>query len=423
MVRLAILAVLLCLTVWEWRTGPRKAVYWLSLFSLFLFFSFRYGQGTDYLTYLSIYANVSPLYTFPNYLAFQYNKIEVGFFYLMSFFRMFGTHYSIFIAIITLFSLTCIHRFISRFASQLPMFALTLFFAIYSITYMESGIRQLISISIALGWVYIDWMNGKRLRAVAGIVIAMSMHTSAALLFLLPVMFWNPRRLFILEWKRRTTALVFALMLGAALIINFVDFTPIINLLPASVSYTIRSYYTENNQVSLLALGNRTLFMAIVFVLAWKSRGQLTNREKFLFNLYCVGYALYVLFMPFDLIASRINVYFRVVDICLLPLLFYKNRELIKRTYVGLPVLLMLVSFLYVKDISAIMDFAQYYNSNPLQYPYITIFNQDELLKSKYVNVKNANAMNAYHISGATWDEYYETLQRKPSSRSIIVPY
>ena len=88
MVRLAILLVLLCLTLWEWIAGPRKAVYWLAMASLFVFFSLRYGQGTDYITYMSIYANVQPLHTLPNYFAYRYDTIEIGFYYLMSFFRM-----------------------------------------------------------------------------------------------------------------------------------------------------------------------------------------------------------------------------------------------------------------------------------------------------------------------------------------------
>ena len=56
MVRLTILAVLLFLTVWEWRRGTNKFVYLITLTGLFAFFSLRYGQGTDYLTYLSIYS-------------------------------------------------------------------------------------------------------------------------------------------------------------------------------------------------------------------------------------------------------------------------------------------------------------------------------------------------------------------------------
>ncbi|MCL1964121.1 MAG: EpsG family protein [Firmicutes bacterium] len=422
MVRLAILLVLLCLTAWEWRAGVRKSLYWLAMAGLFIFFSLRYGQGTDYLTYLSIYANVPPLTQFPNYFAFQYNKIEIGFFYLMSAFRMLGAHYVLFISIVTFFSFVCLHRFIKRFCG-LPMFALTLFFAVYSLTYVESAIRQLLALGIMLGFVYPDWTDGRRLRPTVLVLLASLLHNSAIVLLLLPILFRTPRPLYVIQWRMRKTVLLAVLLCIATAVVNFVDLTRLIAWLPARLEYTILSYYAESGRPSLLALLNRTLFMAVIFTLAWHSRERLSAQDKFLFNLYCVGYAFYMLFMSFDLIASRVNVYFRVVEVALLPLLFHKNRDLIKRTLVAMPVTLALLSFLYVKDMAAIMNFAEYYESSPLRYPYITVFNVDDLLDNKFVNVKNAAAMNAYRVGGSSWDEYYNAMQRKPSVRSPIVPY
>lgn len=422
MVRLAILLVLLCLTFWEWRGGERKPVYWLALIGLYIFFTLRYGQGTDYLTYMSIYANVPPLQTLPWFGAYQYNRIEFGFFYLISFFRMLGVHYVLFVAIITAFAFFCINRFINRF-SPLPIFALTFFFAVYSLTYVESALRQMLSISIALGWVFIDWADGKRIRAIIGILIASTFHTSALVLLVLPILFWNPRPLYIIEWKLKTTGIVIGALLLVTAVINFVDLTPIFSRLPTYLSFTILSYYDFAASPSLMALANRALFMAIVFFLTWRQKDDMAPREKLLFNLYCVGFALYIVLMSSDELASRVNIYFRIIDFCLIPLLMYKNRDLVKKAVVGMPVMLMLLSFLYVKDITAIMGFAQYYNSNPLQYPYITVFNTDAVFDQKFVNVKNANAMNAYQAGGQSWDDYYQSLLRKPNVRSPIVPY
>jgi hypothetical protein len=422
MVRLAILLVLLCLAVWEWRGGVRKAPYWLALLGLFVIFSLRYGQGTDYLTYLSIYANVPPLQTLPNYAAFLYNKVEPGFFYLMSLFRMFGLHYAVFVAAATLFSLLCVHRFIQRFA-PLPMLGLLVFYAVYSLVYMESAIRQMLALAIALGFIFPLWANGRRFPAMILMAVGTMFHMATVVLFLLPVLFWQPRRLYLIEWKRKTLLLALAGLAAATVIINFIDLTPVIRLMPALIEYTILEYYVQSGMPSLLALGNRTLFMAIVLGLAWRARARLTAEQRWLVNLYCVGYGLYLLFMSFDLIASRTGVYFRILDVALLPLLLHMNRDLVKRSLVAMPVLLMLLSFLYVKDIAAVMDYAGYYSSNPVQYPYITVFNPDALLDNKFVNVKNANAMNAYQTGGFSWNEYYGGLMRKPSVRSPILPY
>lgn len=421
MVRLTILAVLLLLTAWEWRRGTNKFVYLISLTGLFIFFSLRYGQGTDYLTYLSIYANVQPLSAFPSYAAFQYNKIEVGFFYLMSFFRMLHAHYVVFVACVTLFSLLMIDRFLRRFTT-LPIFGLTCFFAVYSLVYMESGIRQLISLSIALGWVFPAWQQRRRISALAGIAVATLMHNSA-IVMLLVLLLRKENTIFFIDWKKKTIAIVLAIGAALVFVVNFVNLMPVISLLPARLEYTISSYYLENNHVSITALANRALFMAIVFFLALRAKNEMSLREKFLFNLYVLGFCVYVAFMSFDLIASRTNVYFRIVEIALIPALMVRNRDFVSRLRVAFPAMLLLISFLYVKDISAVMDYAEYYNSKPWEYPYITIFNSERLLDEKYVNIKNASAMNAYETGGLNWDEYYNSLLRKPSNRSRIVSY
>lgn len=422
MVRLAILAVMLCLSFLEWRRGRNKFVYLLTLTGLFAFFSLRYGQGTDYLTYLSIYANVQPLHTFPSYAAFQYNKVEIGFFYLMSFFRMFGLHYAVFIALVTLFALFCIHRFLSRYC-PLPMFGLTCFFAVYSLVYMESGIRQLIALCIALAWVFPAWQKRRRIRALLGVVAAGLVHNSAVVLLALPVFFWDDSRLFFVEWPKKISAIVLAAGVMLVALINFVNLEPVIRLLPARLEYTIMSYYGTSVGISLTALANRAVFMGIIFVLAVRARDSLSKGEKFLFNLYVTGFCLYLMFMSFDLIASRTNVYFRIVEIALIPALFVRNRDFIRRLRVAMPAMLLLISFLYVKDITAVMDYAEYYSDKPWEYPYITIFNSDRLLDEKYVNVKNANAMNAYETGGFSWNDYYGSLLRKPSASSRIVSY
>lgn len=421
MVRLTILAVLLLLTAWEWRRGTNKFVYLISLTGLFIFFSLRYGQGTDYLTYLSIYANVQPLSAFPSYAAFQYNKIEVGFFYLMSFFRMLHAHYVVFVACVTLFSLLMIDRFLRRFTT-LPIFGLTCFFAVYSLVYMESGIRQLISLSLALGWVFPAWQQRRRISALSGIAVATLMHNSA-IVMLLVLLLRKENTIFFIDWKKKTIAIVLAIGAALVFVVNFVNLMPVISLLPARLEYTISSYYLENNHVSITALANRTLFMAIVFFLALRAKNEMSLREKFLFNLYVLGFCVYVAFMSFDLIASRTNVYFRIVEIALIPALMVRNRDFVSRLRVAFPAMLLLISFLYVKDISAVMDYAEYYNSKPWEYPYITIFNSERLLDEKYVNIKNASAMNAYETGGLSWDEYYNSLLRKPSNRSRIVSY
>jgi hypothetical protein len=235
MVRLAVLGVLLAFSVWEWLKGPNKPLYVIALFGLFVFFSLRYGQGTDYLNYLSIYSTVGPLQSLPNYFDYNYNKVEIGYFYLVSFFKMFGMHFSVFIAIVTGGSLLLIDRFVRRF-SPLPIFSLAVFYAVYSITYMESGLRQLIALCVVVGWAMPDWLQGRRVSAVIGILLASTIHSSALVMLILIIFFRKDNSLSKNAWpftwtrKQLSTAAIITALVGAVL--ATVNFTSVIALLP-----------------------------------------------------------------------------------------------------------------------------------------------------------------------------------------------
>jgi len=425
MVRLIVLAVLLAMSVWEWFRGLNKALYVTALLGLFVFFTLRYGQGTDYLNYLSIYATIRPLNQMPSFFGYQFNKVEIGYFYLCSFFRMVGFPFTAFIGVVTLSSLLLLDRFIRRY-SPLPTLSLTLFYAVYSLTYMESGIRQMLAIAIALGWVLVDWPKGRRVSAILGVLLAATLHMSVLLLLCLPVLFWSgEKNLFTL--KTRSLAILGALVVAAAAVINFAPLGGLIARVPGSIGSVLNYYYTTAKSFAPLALVNRTLFMALACALAWRAKARLSAIERFLMRLYILGFAVYLLTMSVDVIASRTNVYFRVLEIALLPALLYRNRDmagsLSKWASPLLAVCLAAVSFLYVKDMKAIMGFSGYYSDNVLQYPYVTLFEPTKLLSERYIPVKYEPYMNQAAYGQFDFDEYYRLVQRKPQVSSPWLPY
>lgn len=422
MVRLAILLILLLMTVWEWRRGSNKHLYWAGMAGLFLFFSLRYGQGTDYLNYLSIYATIKPLQMLPNYFEYSFNKVEIGFFYLISFFRMLHMPFTWFIVLVTGSSLLLIDRFIRRF-SPLPVFSLFFFFAVYSLTYMESGIRQLMSISLVLGWVLVDWTQGHRWRALIGIALASLLHTSALALLVLPLLFYKERDQWPFSWSLRRLVLLFGGLIAVMLAVNYVNLEPVLRLLPGSVGPTLVYYYLTTKSFSPMALANRLLFVVLSLALAWRVRDQMSQKERFLFKLYIVGFCIYLLLMSVDLVASRMNVYFRIVEIALLPALLYRNRDFAKRLVPVVAALLVLVCGIYVKDMRAIMGFSLYYESNPLKYPYVTVMSPETLLDVRYIPIKYEPYMNQAAYGQFDFDNYYRKVQRKPSLSSPVVPY
>jgi hypothetical protein len=374
------------------------------------------------LNYLSIYATVPLLQNLPSYFAYKFNKVEVGFFYLVSLFRMTGLHFNVFIGVVTGVSLLLVDRFIRRF-SPLPLFSLAFFFAVYSLTYMESGIRQLLAICIGLGWVLHDWARGRRWSAMVGVLVAASMHSSALLLFVLPILFRNEKDTWPFSWSLGQLGALLGGVLAVSAALLFVNLQPILERIPSAIGPTLVYYYMTTRSFSLLALLNRLLFAALAVGLAWRARERLSMRERLLLKLYLLGLMVYLLCMSVDLIASRTNVYFRVVEFALLPALLYHNRDARKWVSSAAAVLVALLAFIYVKDMRAIMGFSQYYETDVLSYPYVTVFDPAQLLDVRYIPVKYEPYMNQAAYGQFDFEEYYRQVPRKPSLTSPVLPY
>ncbi|MEG0767661.1 MAG: EpsG family protein, partial [Clostridia bacterium] len=192
---------------------------------------------------------------------------------------------------------------------------------------------------------------------------------------------------------------------------------------PEKLSGTLTYYYVTTKAFSPLALANRLLFAVLLCALAYRVRDTLDNRERLLLKLYGVGFCIYLLFMSIDVIASRTNVYFRILEVALLPTLLYRNRNIGRRIVPVLASVLLLISLIYVKDIRAVMGFSEYYSHNPLQYPYITVFAPDMLMNERYIAIKFEPYMNEAHYDRFDFDEYYRRVLRKPNLTGPALPY
>ncbi|HML45776.1 MAG TPA: EpsG family protein, partial [Clostridia bacterium] len=290
-------------------------------------------------------------------------------------------------------------------------------------TYMESGIRQLLSISLVLGWVLVDWTQGHRWRALIGIAAAALLHTSALALLVLPLLFYKERNQWPFSWSLPRLTALFGGLIVVMLALNYINLEPVLRLLPGSVGPTLTYYYLTTKSFSPMALANRLVFIVLSVALAWRVREQMSQKERFLFKLYIVGFCIYLLLMSVDLVASRMNVYFRIVEFALLPALLYRNRDLAKRLVPVVAALLVLVCGIYVKDMRAIMGFSLYYENNPIKYPYVTVLNPEALLDVRYIPIKYEPYMNQAAYGQFDFDNYYRKVQRKPSLSSPVVPY
>lgn len=112
------------------------------------------------------------------------------------------------------------------------------------------------------------------------------------------------------------------------------------------------SFYSESDISLLGTLARLTFFLPILYYVS-KIK---SNDPKFLVikNLYLWGTIIYVTFFSLSFIASRLNVYTRILEVVLLPgFCMYFHRKSLRLFFFTL--ILVLLSYLYVKNINMLI--------------------------------------------------------------------
>lgn len=392
--RLMILALLLAGSVAEYYKW-RPARYALGAYAvLAAFWGMRFGQGTDYFAYFYFYTQRSPGY------GPHVEKIDAGFSALMELCQRLGLSYYAFIFLIAALCTWLIYRFVRRFSPFMRLLPLFLFYAIYALPYMESGIRQCISMALFLGIILDCKWKGRYICAVLTTVVAITIHASASILLI--VLFLprhrEPYERFFSKWG--IASLVGFTVL--CVLLNAVPPSVLLAMLPDSLSARLMPYVAASS-FNILALLNRALFMGIIYFLGWKKRHILDGRTYFLLVIYTLSALIYVLFMRYA-IMSRATAYSRIVEIGLIPTLLYYNKGLRpKATRAGICAIALFACFLFWKDEQASQLQGYYFRTDGVSYPYITIWNKPALLEH------NSGAL--YRIYSKTFDPHGKLLK------------
>ena len=92
-----------------------------------------------------------------------------------------------------------------------------------------------------------------------------------------------------------------------------------------------------------------------------------------------------MVFLSNHLLAARGTVYFKALELFIIPNLLYENNNLFDKAKIYLLVC-MLIMFLTLKGISSFLVDGQYYTDNIFDYHYVSIFNSDDIHKYRSSN-------------------------------------
>lgn len=354
---LIVFIMLLAFAIYEYRQKhTQKTLYWIAFFVLTAMLVFRYGQGTDYFGYYYNFLNTPTIWQLPELLSSGIHG-EPGWLFISAIFRGFGIPFQFLVALSSLLTMYCLHRFLSRHSTMMTLSLLLAYPTIY-LTYAMSAIRQVLVLAVFLGFL-LDWLYEKKYVRYIAVTLVCALFHSSALVFL---MLFGVR-LITLDTKKALIAMAVSIVAG------FVS-----NKLLAMISSAIATYADAG--ISIVAVGERALSTAAIL---YVFHDVLENKESpkdrkllYLLQVYLYGGILYCLLLWSSLLASRFGMYFKAVEIVLFAI---AASDRSRRGKVVAAYLLVLVMIMYFKNIPNYISQGKYYASvNTWNFPYISVF-------------------------------------------------
>lgn len=347
----------------------------------------RYGQGTDYFSYMFQYYSTPPLTAVTSIFDINTHG-EIGFKLLSSLFRTFHISFAIFIGFIGIITMILIYKFIKEF-SRMPITSLTLFYVLYYLVYILSGVRQGLALAVFVGIGLPYLRKEKYLTYTIVILLAATMHASVIITLLI-----IPIKKFEISYKYYGILL----LIGLIMILTNTD-TRLITILPEFLSSKIIHYW--DNSIPIFALTNRLVMLIIILYFSYELNDN--NELKLYKNIYIIGCILFLFTIKSVTISSRISIYMKFLDIIIIPnIIFMLQNTNQKFKCLQLWSLSMLIAFvLLIKTLNAFLNEGDYLgNVNFIRYPYITVFNRGDIWRyrgpSRYLDLVKIIGQNEY---------------------------
>lgn len=346
----------------------------LKLFALILavLAFLRYGVGADYFAYNFLYTRLSGSLV----AEFKYglDNQEVLFRLIGSIFKGIGFSYQHYIVVIATLNLYYISKICKRYSKN-PTLSLLTYFCFYYFVWTFSGLRQGLTLSIGIYYLLECLESNKTLKLIIISAILFFIHKSA--LTLIPLYFISK----INFTKNKLISLTF---LGIIL-----SFFPIMNILMRfnwiPIIQRIVVYINPNN--SLLSIFEfksvaRLIFLAIglFYYEIYSSQDEISKK---IINIYILSLISYFVFKSSELIAARISLYGFLLNILILPNIYYLYKNKIHK-FIYLTCFGFLLILYFNKELHTMERQSELTNPNKVIIPYTNIYN-----KNKYSFTKN----------------------------------
>lgn len=270
----------------------------------------RSGTGTDFYNYRSIWNNIPPLYSFNESSTYLY--LEPGFRLFASFLKMFSNSEVLFFSSMALLTIGILYIGLNKIHGLNVLVAVTLFFMIFYMPYVFNAMRQAVAMSFFV-YAIPSIVNGNLMKTVVISCIAASFHYSGfAILIAFPFAQIKANNILFLLYIT-----ILSLVLKFSGIVTF-----LFDLIFAG-KYS-RWILKDGEPLPLSQIGIRYLVaITLVLIAHFLIKSDYLRR---ILNIYLLGLVFYIVFMDTGTYATRFNLFFRILEIVLFPLIINYTR-------------------------------------------------------------------------------------------------
>lgn len=355
-----------------------KKLYPIGMLVLSLFLCLRFGQGADYPGYLAIYHLAKEAFD-PSYGVGYYIKnihSEIGWQLIMILLHCIKMDFQVFVVILSGIMMWLTHLFIKRFCNEYKSVALVLIYPTVYLTYYFSGLRQGLAMIIFSGILLNLLLERKYIKYFVGVLLLSTVHKASLIYLIVPIIIHLSKKWFII-------GSVFSVAVAMSMILE--PIREIINNIAVAIGVS-PGYFGEPS-VGWLSLLERSIMLFLITIL-WKFNDKKESNNSIievLLKIYYAGFLIYICLCSNAFVSSRLVIAFKMLEMVIIPLLLTGAHMKVRK-----------IVMIGVLCISTVMTYknlntyaAKYHDDiNGWNYPYVTIFNQEDILvhRDEYVS-------------------------------------
>ena len=326
---------------------------------LALFLVLRYGQGTDYFSYMRLYEEApGGIIAIRNFWS-KNDNVEIGWKLLEAVFQAVRAPCWVFMGVIGTASMLLLYRFAVKCCPGARTFALLLAYPTLYLSYLFSGVRQGLTICLFLGLMLPFLLEKKYWQYFAAGIACVFIHKASFALLAAPVVLFLGRKA------------IFWILSGCAVLGVFIGTPPGAELMGKLSGLIGKSnYFSEFSGVSWVALSERLVTFAVIAFVFFKYIKENDDKTaELVFKIYCYGLGIYMLLCSAPLVASRMMFPIKMAEIVLAGIFIVKMPKWRVPVFVFFMVLTAVMTW---KNIGSYID-QGVYSCKVIGFPYVSV--------------------------------------------------